>query len=332
MGPREMKRLVFILLTLALGLAFVALSAEVVVRLVLDDGMQYDLEMWKYAKLGKRVSDDPATGHEHRPGAVFRAMGVDVTINAYGMRGPEIERSKPEGTTRILMLGDSLTFGWGVPQDETVSARLQSVLRQEGHPVEVLNAGVGNTNTAMQVAYFLHKGHAFQPDIVVLNYFVNDAEPEPRYAPLNFLDEHSYAWIYLGSRFDVALRMLQSRQNWHEYYLGLYDEGRGKGWLLVRDAIDRLARYCREAAIPLLIVNYPELRQLRPYPFEPVNRLIESVAENDAIEYLDLLPSVHDEAPSQLWVTAPDPHPNSRANALFARAIQRRLQAMLDER
>lgn len=325
-----MKRLVFSLMTLALGLAFVALSAELAVRLALDDGMQYDLEMWKYAKFGKRVSDNPAIGHEHRPGAAFRAMGVDVTVNAHGMRGPEIERSKPAGVTRILMLGDSLTFGWGVPQNETVSSRLEAMLRAEGHPVEVLNTGVGNTNTAMQVAWFFEKGRTFQPDVVVLNYFINDAEPEPSYPPLNFLDEHSYAWIYLGSRFDVALRMAQSRQTWHAYYLGLYDEGRGKGWQAARAGIDRLARYCREAAIPLLIVNYPELRQLRPYPFESVNTLLESVAVQERVEYLDLLPAVRDEEPGQLWVTEPDPHPNARANALFARAVHRKIRAMLD--
>ena len=54
-------------LSLAFGVIAGALLLEVAARWTLDSGMDFDLEMWKYARDIKRVSDVPAIGHEHRP-------------------------------------------------------------------------------------------------------------------------------------------------------------------------------------------------------------------------------------------------------------------------
>src|SRR3989442_796166 len=77
--------------------------AESFVRLGLGD-MDYAMEMWKYAHVLKRVSNDPEQVFTHAPGARAHLMGVDVRINSHGLRGREIDYSKPPGTRRILML------------------------------------------------------------------------------------------------------------------------------------------------------------------------------------------------------------------------------------
>lgn len=51
-----------------------------------------------------------------------------VHINAHGTRGPEFQIEKPPGTFRILSLGDSRTFGWGVADEDTYSRRLEQLL------------------------------------------------------------------------------------------------------------------------------------------------------------------------------------------------------------
>ena len=166
-------------------LAAVAVMAGVfegLCRTALNDGTQYHVEMWRYAVELKRVAEDPEIGHEHIPGAHARLMGVDVSINSDGLRDKELEEAKPTGVTRILMLGDSITFGWGVPADETLPRVLERELTAQGAgPIEVINSGVGNYNTAMEAGYFFDHGKAYDPDIVVLNYFINDAEPTPIY-------------------------------------------------------------------------------------------------------------------------------------------------------
>ena len=310
--------------TLLLALVLIAGALELYVRLVEADGMQFDLEMWKYAKSVKVISKDPLIGHEHRPNADVQLMRVRVTTNSEGFRDEEITVDKPPGTLRIMMLGDSITFGWGAKQDETVAARLRHAWSNADRKVEVINTGVGNYNTIMEVEFFLTRGYRFNPDVVVLNYFINDAEPIPRY-DYSFIERVSAAWVYYGSRLDVVQRELRlgPQNDWRSYYEGLYDEASNPGgWRAAEVAIRKLAAYCRDHGILLMIVNYPELRELKPYPFPAVGRRLSALAAELKVPYLDLLDSVSNEDAAGLWVTRPDPHPNEKAHGLFADAIR----------
>jgi lysophospholipase L1-like esterase len=309
-------------LAVALSLLLIYAGAEAYVSLAVDDGMQFDLEMWRYSRDVKRRSANPLIGHEHTPGSQARLMGVDVAISSQGLRDREFPLTPPPGRKRILMLGDSLTFGWGVPGDKTYAKRLEDMLRKAGHDAEVINTGVGNYNTEMEVAWFLERGSRFKPHYVVLNYFINDAEPTPRYQT-SLLAEHSRAYVYFASRIDAALRQtnLATRTDWHGYYASLYNDP--DGLRRVGAAIERLARYCRSQRIELMVANYPELRQPADYPFRYVNGAIERLAAASRLPYLDLLPAVRDMQPESLWVTRPDPHPSIAAHEAFAAALFR---------
>ena len=312
-------------LALVLAIVFIFGALELYVRVAEDDGMQYDLEMWKYAKRVKIVSDDPLIGHEHRPNADTVLMGVRVTTNDAGLRNDNVSIDKRAGSTRVIMLGDSVLFGWGVKQDETVSARLQSGWRASGRDVEVINTGDGNYNAIMEVEFFLKRLAQYKPDVVVLNYFINDPEPIPSH-DTNWIERTSEAWVFYNSRFDIARRELEvgERTDWQDYYNGLYDDARNPGgWRAVVEWIGKMAVYCKENNIRLLIVNYPELHVLRPYPFPQVRKRLSALAAELGVPYLDLLDSVQDQNPADLWVTRPDPHPNGRAHGLFAEAIRR---------
>lgn len=314
-------------LALVLSLGAVYAAAEAYVSLAVDDGMQFDLEMWRYSKEIKRVAANPAIGHEHTPGTHVRLMGVDVAISSQGLRDRDYPPDPPAGRTRILMLGDSLTLGWGVPQDKTYTKRLENMLRASGRDVDVINTGVGNWNTEMEVAYFLDKGARFKPKYVVLNYFINDPEPTPHYGG-NFITEHSRAVVWFASRLDSAMRQLHAdhHADWRSYYASLYSK---TAMRRVDDAVGRLADYCREHGIKLIIADYPELHNPRHYPFAFVGEKVRSMAQAHHVEYLDLLPAVRDLAPSTLWVTPPDPHPSIAAHEAFAQALFRRFDAEL---
>jgi lysophospholipase L1-like esterase len=312
-------------------LALVAIALEFVAVPIVDDGMQYDLEMWKYAKHVKAVSENQELGHAHRPNAAAHLMGVDVRINALGLRDRNIPVAKDPNSKRILMLGDSITFGWGVPAALTASKRLETALRESGANVDIINTGVGNYNTRMEVEYFMTQGRALAPDIVVLNYFINDAEPIPSYAN-GLLERHSKAFVYFSSRLDSAMRLagIGRQKDWKTYYRDLYEERTNPGgWTGVERSIAKLAAYCRENKIKLLLVNYPELRELDPYPFANVTALLRGLATRLGVTFVDLLDSVRKEAPETLWVSVPDPHPNARANELFAAALLDPVKALL---
>lgn len=73
-------------------------------------------------------------------------QGVPVMINAEGLRDYEYDYQRPAGVTRILALGDSVTFGWGVKLEDTYPKVLERLLNggESRDRYEVLNCGVGN--------------------------------------------------------------------------------------------------------------------------------------------------------------------------------------------
>src|ERR1041385_2728762 len=119
--------------------------------------MHFGLEMWKYAKDLKTPVSDPGMAFYHRPNSSEFLMGVDVKINSLGQRNQEISTNKPPGTFRIVALGDSTTEGWGVHFDETYTKLLEKYLNasppsSRWKNYEVINTGIGNYNSAMEVA------------------------------------------------------------------------------------------------------------------------------------------------------------------------------------
>jgi len=304
-------------------LLFAFVLFEAACRIIVDDGMHYHLEMWKYAVELKAVADDPAIGHRHQPGRSAHLMGVDVRINELGLRDDPVDLRAE--TTRILMLGDSVTFGWGVPQDQTVAAGLERLLSVVAErQVDVINSGVGNYNTAMEVAWFEREGVSLAPDIVLLNLFINDAEPTPDYRPVRWWDSLLYSRVILFGGLDTIERTVFGGSDWQSYYRNLYQDD-APGWQAMQDAVMRLAERCRELGVPLILVDYPELRELDPYPFADVVALYEALARKNDVPFVSLLPAVSDEEPASLWVTPPDPHPNAYAAKRMADYLSRQL-------
>jgi lysophospholipase L1-like esterase len=283
--------------------------------------MQYDLEMWKYAKQSKRVSTDPGIGHEHRPHTDAHLMGVDVSINATGQRDRDFARPKPDGTVRIMMLGDSLTFGWGVAIEQTAAKRLELLLNDGNADVryEVMNAGVGNYNAAMSSTWMRTRGMEFEPDLVIFNYSYNDAEVTPRREG-GGLAEWSYAYVYFEGRLGEVVRRMFGGRDWQTYYRGLYADD-AAGWRGAQDQLRLLAQFLGQRDIPLVLVNYPELHRLDPYPLFEVSNKIRALSRALDLPYLDLIDSLQTEDPEGLWISPGDPHPNAHAHELIANAI-----------
>src|SRR5258708_38782553 len=181
------------------------LALEGLTRLILDDGMLYELEMWKYAREIKVRDPRPDIGHRQRPQVEAQLMGVRVQTSSHGARGTEIAERAGSGVARIAFVGDSITLGWGVEERETFARQVIAGLVKAGRKVDGFNLGVGNYNTVQELALFRDVGIALKPDIIALAYFINDAEPMPDYTDTGWLAQHSAGWVVLRYRIDTLL-------------------------------------------------------------------------------------------------------------------------------
>lgn len=109
-------------------------------------------------------------GWTPRPGFVGRFHGRRTSINTLGYRGREHAGAPRPGTRRLLLLGDSITFGYGMADDETFAHALAS------RGLEVVNLAVEGYGTAQQLLKLEHEGLGYRPHVVLLNVCVeNDA-------------------------------------------------------------------------------------------------------------------------------------------------------------
>ena len=276
----------------------------------------YDVEMSRYAVEIKEKSDDPRIGHEHTPNAQATLMGVEVSINSDGFRDEEysVERNDKY---RILVLGDSLTFGWGVEKEDTYEVRLEEML-SETRPTEMINTGHGNYNTSQQVSLFKKKGLKYNPDKVVVFFFINDAEVTPQ--------RSSWLWVsklrsvtFLWSR---VRGLLSNRgadtQTFEGFYSALYEDDQ-PGFIALKEAFLELRGITEERGIELQVVMIPELHDLVNYPFAAEYDKVRTFLEDNSIPVIDLTEQFDGyEDAVGLWVALDDAHPNALAHEMIA--------------
>ncbi len=98
---------------------------------------------------------------------------ISYHINSAGMRGRDFDPRKSR--YRIIALGNSCTFGWGVRFEEIWTSRLQQILdRQAAGKYEVINAGVPGYSSYQGEEYFANELVKLQPDMVIIMFGWND--------------------------------------------------------------------------------------------------------------------------------------------------------------
>ncbi len=135
---------------------------------------------------------------------------TSVSINSVGLRGPEIS-AKTTDVFRILVLGDSFAFGWGVEDDETFAARLEKELKSEIPGIQVLNGAVPGFGLPDELEWLEHYGLHLEPDLVLLAIFpandITDATERYRQEEIAFSTPEAGAlrgmrlWLFRNSHF-----------------------------------------------------------------------------------------------------------------------------------
>jgi lysophospholipase L1-like esterase len=333
-----MPRLVAGLATLALTLLAILLAGEATVRLWSRYGpAPRDPRVFPETSYSQAVipSANERLGWELDPAAPF--------INADGFRDRDYRPGAAPDTLRIVVLGDSITFGWGVPAEEGFVKVLEQALSESpgGRPYEVLNLGVGGYNTQQEVELYRVKGRRYAPDVVVLAYVLNDAVPSDVFLEMALELERGSA----SERGDGADTCGSLRS---EFVAWIVERARRLGqrrtapfptwvreshadperWTRVRSAFVELSRMAGEDGTPVLVVIVPMFWDFERYPFEGVHRMVAGEARKHGFGVLDLYDSLkgHDVEDLRLE-RGDDTHPNAAAHRLIATALRDHLLA-----
>jgi lysophospholipase L1-like esterase len=116
---------------------------------------------------------------ELRPGAEGRISATGAAlyrINADGLRDSVYARPKPDGVFRVVVLGDSVSFGYGVEEAEAYPQVLEELLSElvPDSRVEVVNLGVGGYNAYNEAKLLEGVGQGYEPDLVLVQFCIND--------------------------------------------------------------------------------------------------------------------------------------------------------------
>ena len=338
-------------------LRLAALIASPVLGLLAAEGTVRGLDLrpppWPAWEGGLfRESEDPILGFENAPGAtktlIFRERGdgparrVPMRVNEQGFRGPAVPLERTPGRARVACVGDSHTFGEGVLDGETWPARLALQLArrwtasEDGlrRAPEVINAGVSAYDTLQEVVWMERRVLPYRPDLVLLQYYVNDAAARglPFEAPKDRLlilaSPHRDDWVMrlreTSRAVELVLDGLYRRRG-----LSLYSDLRTRlyepenpGWMRVQDALRRARDGLADRGIAFGVVLYPFLvRRDGCFTSDRAFELVRTFCADEGIACLDTSTAFDGIPDEELRVSLHDYHGNARANTLFAGAV-----------
>jgi hypothetical protein len=113
-------------------------------------------------------------GYDGVPGRAQLFLNSYIKLNSQGDRSPEYPFKKPANIKRVITIGDSQAWGYGVADNETIRSRLEVSLNSNQNQYQVINQGVSGYGTDQAFLKYLLKGARYDPDFVVLIVFDND--------------------------------------------------------------------------------------------------------------------------------------------------------------
>ncbi len=339
---RTLRRLALLCLSsvLALGVAEAGFRALLVARFeragaafdhdfcAIDPGTEHLYTMQPDTHRVNRVSEEPD------------AWEWTFTTDSAGRRvviEDDAAVPRAEGGPRVVALGDSYTFGWGVDDEHTYPAQLERLLRDHDGlaEVNVINAGTPGFNTMQEASYLTSRWDELRPDVVVLGFVMNDAEP-PRIAHRDPRERYSEASVWLLE--ELLLRT-----------------GRGDGWLtskaqrrrafplqfaegspenaLCRRSLGKIADQCAEHSVPLLVFIMPGMMVLPKtpdgtYPYHGIHGLVEGWGKELGLLTVNLWARFEGADRNAMQVPG-DGHPSELALGIFAEAMAPHVAAAL---
>ena len=269
-----------------------------------------------------------------------------ASTDGQGLRRNGGDRELPPEAIGIC-LGDSIMFGVGLNDDETIPALLSRFVSQSlAQRFECLNFGVSNYTTAQEVEFFRFKRAVDQnPIAVVLGIYINDFKTspgrmrvidgrtelvQPGAAPWPSADFWDLRLWKLATSSATVLRDELRRR-------GLYPQANSKPLkpeqiAAVYGALDELREMLKPGNVPLLIVSFPRDWQLGVSDRAAASerqRVVREYCEERRVAYIDLLDHYYGKPIESYFRPGDDSHPHASAARAIGEVIGEEVVRML---
>jgi|688.fasta_scaffold438923_2 hypothetical protein len=313
MFKKRLENLTLIILSIIISLIVIELAIRIYAKY---RPMIYEIEMYKYAKELKIISEHNKEKFlTHKPlKKNITIMGAKINTDENGFRENEITVNK--NLPKIVLLGDSMTFGFG--SKITFADYLQRKFYKD---FKIENMGVGNTNTIMEINQFFYKyenlvkntekkGGGVNIKYVILNFYINDLEIINLKTNNNF-----YKDLYLYNLVNYKIK-LSKDFNYVDYYKKTFLNKNVKEDTFKKILL--LNSYSKQKNFIFLFNFIPDLRNPQNYQFHEEENQIKLFLDNNNIPYIDNLEKFLDKKPLDYWVSTSDPHPNELGHYLLS--------------
>ena len=279
-----------------------------------------------------------------RPNAEDSWGNARVKINSKGHIGPEIDYAKPENTFRVLFLGDSVTFGFGIKDySDTYVAQFESLLGNTTPDlkVETVNAGVGGYSPWQYYTALSKEGIKYAPDAVVVSFVLNDVTEKMGLTRFGGSGSSFQLMISINSRLQAFLSK-SALFRFSKVMWGMMKYGKNMragaqekevldvrymvkhpqdskvelAWNITLESLSKIYKYCDSRGIDVFLVVFPFTFQLAdPGGLNGPQEIVTRHASEHGVPTLDLLPILaqkmadDDLSPDDYFIDADHPTP-----------------------
>lgn len=260
---------------------------------------------------------------------IFHGLKLQGNLNSMGLRDKEYPFDHE--SYRIIIMGDSFTYGLGLKNSNSWPKKTEQYLHDKGYNnIEILNGGIPDTNTRQQVAFFNKYTCDYKPDMVIIGFIINDCGElcsncgavklkHQLDAIANSAKQRFGLYAFNYIRF-AYLKYKLTNATVKEYSMPYEKET--EPFQQCKRAFLDFKELSQKNNFELIVVIYPMLVQLnKNYPFNSIHRKMEAFFKEAGIEAYDLTQEFYGYRDTDLWINYVDSHPNKKANEIVAKKI-----------
>ena len=266
-----------------------------------------------------------------------------VEYNNDGFRDHTYSLLKPDNVFRILVIGDSQTFGHGINSLEDTFPKLLEFYLNEGtrgFRFEVLNFALPGWNTDTHVQSFFKKGLSYQPDLILLVYYHNDIQASPQmkckstdvdlFSSMHGLKKiinKSLVYRVLKFRINRGMEQIGIKPTFTQCRQRIYDS---RSWNMETLYLDFLFHTTQKQNIHFMMAILPVLFNLeKNYPLDFAHAQLKEYCNDRNIFCIDLFDEVFKSTRTdEVIISKSDRHLNKTGTKLVAKSLFKHLESL----